>query len=352
MKLRECLKDLVPYVPGKLKAGAIKLASNENPLGVSPKARDAMIACASKMSIYPDGGTVRLRSTLSEKLGVSPEQIIVGNGSDEVLVFIGGAYISAGDNAVTSMSTFSEYTFATRLFGGEIRYSPMVNGTFQLDAMLKLIDSRTKLVFVCNPNNPTGTYIDEAELVDFIEKVPSDVLVVLDEAYDEYVNPTRGVKSIALLNRFPNIIILRTFSKIYGLGGLRVGYGIASTAVIADLQKTREPFNVNAMAQEAAVAALEDDAFVAQSLSVNEAGKAFLYAAFDRLGLSYWKTEANFIFVNIGIDCIEAFETLMEMGVTIRPMKGFGFPQAIRITVGTAEQNAFFVDCLERILKR
>lgn len=351
MKIRECIKDLIPYSPGKLKEGAIKLASNENPLGMSPKAKEALLQAAEKVSLYPDGASVKLKNKLASFYGINSENIITGNGSDELLTFTAGAYIEPGDNAVTSEVTFSEYTFSVRLYGGTMRYAPMSNGCFQLDTIASLIDNKTKIVYLCNPNNPTGTYFSSDALRAFMQKVPSEVLVVLDEAYKEYVDAENYPDSLELQKEHSNIIILRTFSKVYGLAGLRVGYGIASKSIIADMEKTRTPFNVNSLGQAAAAAAIEDTEFVKKSRDVNREGKTYLYASFDRLGLKYYKTESNFIFVYINQDCFAAFEKLMNLGVTIRPMRSFGINDAIRVTIGTPEQNEFFIRSLEKILK-
>ena len=350
MRIRECIKDLIPYSPGKLKKGAIKLASNENPLGIAPKALNAISQKANQISLYPDGACEELKAALASKYNLSSDNFIIGNGSDEVLVLITGAYIEPGDNAITSSLTFSEYAFATRLFGGVMRFAPVQNGRFQLEKIASMVDSKTKIIFLCNPNNPTGTYFTSSELNAFVKKIPEDILIVIDEAYKEYVTAGDIPDSMSLMNKRGNIVILRTFSKIYGLAGLRVGYGISNKQLISDLNKTRTPFNVNSIAQSAAAAALEDNDFVKQSLSVNEEGKRFLYAAFERLGLEYYPTQANFIYVKVNKDCTEVFEKLMNMGVTIRPMKSFGVNDAIRVTIGTADQNVFFIDCLEKVL--
>jgi histidinol-phosphate aminotransferase len=350
MEIRACLKDLIPYTPGVLKEGAIKLASNENPLGVSPKAQQKITECAGNASLYPDGGCVALRKALASKLSLTPENIIVGNGSDEVLIFVAGTLIEPGDNAITSESTFSEYAYATHLYGGIMKYAPMKNGCFQLDEILNRIDINTKIIFLCNPNNPTGTYFNNDTFVKFMNKVPSGVCVVMDEAYIEYATNKDFPPSIELIEKFKNLIVLRTYSKLYGLAGMRVGYGIANNEFIYNLNKARSPFNVNILAQEAATAALSDNDFVNRSLTMNEAGKKYLYNCFDSMGLKYYKTEANFIFVYINQDCKVAFEKLMELGITIRPLKSFGFNDAIRITIGTQEQNEFFINCLKNIL--
>lgn len=350
MRIRECIKDLIPYSPGKLKKGAIKLASNENPLGIAPKALNAISNGANQSSLYPDGACVELKSALASKYNLSSDNFVIGNGSDEVLVLITGAYIEPGDNAITSSLTFSEYAFATRLFGGEMRFAKTENGRFQLDTIASMIDNRTKIIFLCNPNNPTGTYFTDSELNEFVNKIPRDILLVIDEAYREYMTAADVPESLKLINTRGNVIILRTFSKIYGLAGLRIGYGIADKSLISDLNKTRAPFNVNSLAQLAAVAALEDNDFLKKSFLVNEEGKRYLYAAFERLNLEYYPTQANFIYVKVNQDCTNVFERLMSMGVTVRPMKSFGVNDCIRVTIGTADQNIFFIDCLEKIV--
>ncbi len=351
MKPRKALETIVPYTPGKLKEGAVKLASNENPLGPSPKALERLKSVLPGLSLYPDAAFVRLRQAVAGRLGVAPENLIFGNGSDELLCLAAGTYIEEGDDAVTSQSTFSEYTFATVLFGGHMTYAPLKDGRFDLPALAALTGPRTRIVFLCNPNNPTGTVFSGDELSRFLEKVSRDVLVVLDEAYYEYVGWDEFPRSVELLGAHPNVLILRTFSKIYGLAGLRVGYGIAREEVIRNLSRAKTPFNVNLAAQEAALAALEDDEFVERSVAMNAEGKRYLYREFDRLGLRYYPTEANFVCVHLNRDGTEVFERIMDMGVTIRPLRSFGMADWIRVTVGTPEQNRLFISCLQRVLK-
>ncbi len=351
MKLRKTLEHIVPYAPGKLKEGAIKLASNENPLGPSPKAIARINEIAATVSLYPDAGVVKLRDAVAMKLGVERDNLIFGNGSDEVLCLITGAYIEEGDNTVTSEHTFSEYTFATVLFGGKVKYAPMQDGRFDLSRILELIDSRTKIVFLCNPNNPTGTSFGEKEFQAFMEGVPPKVLVVSDEAYREYVERPDFPDTLRIIRQYPNLVVLRTFSKIYGLAGLRVGYGVGSQEVIADFYKTKTPFNVNLLAQEAALAALEDVEFVKRSIETNRKGKEYLYHEFDRLGLKYYPSDANFVCVHVGRDSMEVFRRIMDLGVTIRPLRSFQLDEWIRVTVGTEAQNRKFVECLEQALQ-
>jgi histidinol-phosphate aminotransferase len=351
MKLRKTLQHIVPYSPGTLKEGAIKLASNENPLGPSPRAVARIKDVAATASLYPDAGVLKLRDAVASKLGVERENLIFGNGSDEVLCLITGAYIEEGDNTVTSEHTFSEYTFATVLFGGKVKYAPMRDGRFDLEKILELVDSRTKIVFLCNPNNPTGTSFGEGEFRAFMERIPSSVLVVSDEAYREYVERPDFPDTLRMIPKYPNLVVLRTFSKIYGLAGLRVGYGIGNREVIADFYKTKTPFNVNLLAQEAALAALEDEEFVKLSIENNRKGKEYLYREFNRLGLRYYPSDANFVCVHVGKDSMEVFKAIMELGVTIRPLRSFQLNEWIRVTVGTEEQNRKFMSCLEKVLE-
>ncbi len=350
MKLRQALNTITPYKPGVLKEGAIKLASNENPLGPSPRAMEYIRNNADSVYLYPDAACTHLSKKLADKHGVAQDQIIVGNGSDEILLFIAGAYIEPGSGAVTSECTFSEYTFSVTLFGGSLSYAPLINGSFDPKAIAALIQDNTKIVYICNPNNPTGTYITEKDFIRFMNSVPEHVLVVSDEAYCEYVEAADYPETIPLLKRYPNLLILRTFSKIYGLAGLRVGYGIGNAAVIDDLKKTKEPFNVNILAQGAAAAALDDTAFISASIKNNSEGKQYLYKELSALGLEFFRTEANFICFKIGQDCMKAFEQLMNLGVTIRPLRSFGLNEWIRVTIGTQQQNELFIRCLRRIL--
>ena len=233
---------------------------------------------------------------------------------------------------------------------GAVDYAPLQDGKYQLAEILKKITPQTRVIFLANPNNPTGTYFPAAELESFLKEVPGEIMVVVDEAYAEYAAAADYPNSLRLLKTFKNLLITRTFSKIYGLAGLRVGYVIANPEVIAYLNKTREPFNVNTLAQIAAAAALQDTEFVQKSCANNEAGKKYLYAEFDQLGLKYYPTEANFIFVYIGQDCAAAFQKLLERGVTVRPMRSFGVQDAIRVTIGTPEQNQKFSAALKEIL--
>lgn len=347
---RKSLDSMVPYSPGVYREGAIKLASNENPLGASPKAIEAMIANTARVSLYPDGGCIELRNALADKYSVTSDRVIVANGSDEIFVLIAGSVIDPDDEMITSEVTFSEYAFAARVMGGKAVFAPLKNNGFDLPAISKMVSKKTKWICIANPNNPTGTIVTHNEITAFMDSIPSTVLVLLDEAYSEYVTSPDYPRFRELIDRYPNLCITRTFSKIYGLAGLRVGYAIGSVDTIHAMQKSRQPFNVNYLAQKAAVAALDDRAFVEKSIRTNEAGKKYLYARLDELKLSYVPTESNFIFIRLPMDGTAAFEKLMDLGVTIRPLRSFGVPDAIRLTIGTQEQNEFFISKLKILL--
>jgi histidinol-phosphate aminotransferase len=350
MRRRQTLERVAPYVPGVLKPGAIKLASNENPLGPSPRAVECLAALVSRVHLYPDNACADLRAAIARKHGLLPHNVVVGAGSDEVMNLAAAAYLNPGDNAVTADTTFSNYTFVTRIFDGEIKYAPLAGSAFHLDAVAGLVDSRTRLVFLCNPNNPTGGYFTHAALADFLKKIPPGVLVVNDEAYADFAEKKDFPRSVPLLAEHPNLLIMRTFSKLYGLAGLRVGYGLASAEVAADLLTAKMSFSVNLPALAAAEAALGDEEFVAKTLALNAEGKKFLYAEFERLGLEYYPTEANFICVHPRRDCLALARRIMDLGVTIRPLASFGLAGSIRVTIGTPEQNRKFIACLEKAL--
>lgn len=349
MKIKENIKSIPPYVPGIKIMGKEKLSSNENPLGSSPGAMEAIKAINS-YSIYPDGTSKELREAIAKKFNVKPENIIVGNGSDEILLWPSLCLIGDGDNAVTGLNTFSEYTFSTLVTNGEIRKAPLIDGKFNKNEILKLVDSRTRIVYICNPNNPTGTFLPKNEILDLIKTIPSDKLVVVDEAYGEY-GDEKFYSCIREINNYPNLLILKTFSKIYGLASLRLGYAFANQELISSLWKTKQPFNVNQAAQIGGLAALNDTDFVKASIKMNEEGKKYLYTELDRLGLYYYKTQANFICIDVKKDSKDVYNSILNQGMTIRPCASFNLPNHIRITVGTKMQMENFIKYLENSLK-
>ncbi|MDN5347248.1 MAG: histidinol-phosphate aminotransferase [Clostridia bacterium] len=359
-KCREAILEIKPYVPGKpieevqRELGiqdVIKMASNENPLGPSPDAVLALREAVERVHLYPDGNCYYLKEALAARYGVSAENIIIGNGTDEILKLLAEAYINPGDEIVVADPTFSEYEFAAQVMAGRAVKVPCQNFRHDLKAMAAAITPRTRLVFVCNPNNPTGTIVSQKEVASFLDKVPPEVIVVFDEAYSEYVTAEDYPDTLAYIKEGrPNVIVLHTFSKIYGLAGLRVGYGLAAPEIIRAVNRVREPFNVNLLAQVAALAALKDEFHVAKSQEVNARGKEFLYGAFSALGLKFVPTEANFIFVDVGRDSREIFQKLLRKGVIVRTGDIFGYPNYLRITIGTRRQNERLIQSLKEIL--
>ncbi len=358
---RRALESIRPYTPGKpiedvkRELGiddVIKMASNENPLGPSPKALEAMARAVGSVNFYPDGNCFEIKKAICALNGVEPDQVIVGNGSDEVIKLLAEAFINEGDRGIMADPSFSEYDFALTLMGGETVRVPL-DGDFRHDltAMAEAIDERTKMVFLCNPNNPTGTIVGQREVDAFLDRVPDHVVVVFDEAYHEYVQSDDYPRGLQYVKEGrANVIVLRTFSKIYGLSGLRVGYGVGHPELIGWLYRAREPFNVNSIAQAGARAGLGDDEHVRASVQINEAGKVYLYGELDRLGLSYTPTEANFIWLDTGRPCVPLFEALMQKGVIVRTGNVFGYDSWIRVTVGTPDQNERFIQALEEVL--
>ncbi len=352
MRTRNTLANLEEYVPGKKRPGTVKLSSNENPLGPSPRALEAIAEWAPQVNTYPDGLASELRAALAEQAGGAPENIIIGNGSDEVLVITAATFLNPGERVVIPAHTFSQYEFATRLYDGEPVYAPMRDGRILLDEMRALIDENTRMVFVCNPNNPTGTYIGAAELCAFARDVPDDVLLVVDEAYNEFAEAPDFLNAVELTRDRENVLVLRTFSKLYGLASLRVGYGIASAELISSMLMVKPPFNTGLLAQKAATAALSDTAFVEQTLSNNRKQREVLRGELERLGMPQYPSQANFICADCGRDAKEFAAELAEEGVSVRPLTSFGMPTWVRISVGTAEQNRVLVEALGRVRAR
>ncbi|HJV44551.1 MAG TPA: histidinol-phosphate transaminase [Bacillota bacterium] len=351
--------DLPVYQPGKpieevkKELGLdriIKLASNENPFGCSSKVREAIVGELDQLALYPDGASVDLREELAKFLGVKVDQLITGNGSDELLMLTARAYLQPGTNTVMATPTFSVYKTTSIIEGAGVTEVPLKNGVHDLEGMLAQINEQTRIVWVCNPNNPSGTINSEEEILSFVKQVPSNVLIVLDEAYYEYVTDESYPESLHLIKEYPNILVLRTFSKIYGLAGLRIGYGIADAAVIDKLNRVREPFNTNKLAQRGAIAALKDQEFVKKCREVNAAGREQLYKAFTEMGLDYYPSQGNFILVQTGRKGNEIFQALLRKGVIVRSGGALGFPNAIRVTVGSKEQNNWFIEALREVL--
>ncbi|MCF6093374.1 histidinol-phosphate transaminase [Microaerobacter geothermalis] len=361
LKPKERIVNLPVYQPGKpiedVKreyglSEVIKLASNENPFGCSPLAKEAIGLAAQHLEIYPDGASVELTKALAKKLGVQTSQIIFGNGSDEVIVLITRAYLQPGTNTVMATPTFPIYKTNSIIEGAEVREVPLKDGAHDLNGMLEQIDENTRVVWICNPNNPSGTIVGKEELRTFLHAISKNTVVVFDEAYYEYVESSNYPESIDWINEYPNLIILRTFSKIYGLAALRIGYGVANAALIDHLNRVREPFNTTSLSQKAALAALQDTHFVEECRHKNTIGKKQLYEGFQRLGLSYLPSEANFILVDVGRPAGYVFQSLLKKGIIVRSGESLGFPTSLRITVGSEDQNLKLLDNLEQILNQ
>lgn len=348
MKWKSNILNLKPYLPGrtidqvKKEFGlqqVTKLASNENPFGYSSKVTEALANNPINFALYPDGSTAVLKEALVKHTGFSKEQLIVGNGSDEIIQIIARCLLYPGVNTVMATPTFSQYKHNAIVEGAEIREIPLVDGQHDLQAMLQAVDEMTSVVWLCTPNNPSSVYIPEEELLRFLNQIPEDVLVVIDEAYSEYVVAADYHNSTSLLKKYPNVLVMHTFSKIYGLASFRVGYGISSKEVIDKLEPVREPFNINSLAQIIAVAALEDQSFIEECKRKNREGLQQYYDFCDEAGLFYYPSQGNFILIDFQRDSDEVFEYLMSKGYIVRSGRALGFPGFIRVTVGSKEQN-------------
>lgn len=360
IKARDVLNHIEPYIPGKpvddvkRELGlekVIKLASNENPLGCSGKAKEAIMDVLKAPSLYPDGNCTELRSILAKKMGLHPKQFFFGAGSDGVIEMIPKAFMNPGDEAITASITFSLYETNVRLADGVCVHVPMdQNYCFDLDAMAEKINAKTKIIWLCNPNNPTGTMYTREQQDAFLRKVPENVLVVLDEAYYEYVTRDDYPDSLKLLEKYPNIIILRTFSKIYGLASARIGYGISNEEMIGCLERIRSPFNVNTFAQAAAIASLDDDDFKKLSYTTNKENKEYLYQALQEMGLSYLPSETNFVMMDVQKDSQEVFQALLRKGIIVRPGSNFNMDTWLRVTIGSKDECKIFIEALKKVL--
>jgi histidinol-phosphate aminotransferase len=354
------ISELLAYVPGKPAEEVkeeyglteiIKLASNENPLGTSPKAIEAMRQEVFNINLYPEGSSRLLRQKIAENFKIDEDMVILSNGADNVLTLIGQAYINEGDEVITGEPTFAAYEIATRIMGGNIIKVPLSNFTFNLTAIAERISPKTKIIFICNPNNPTGTIVTDAEIKNFLKKVPDDCIVVFDEAYAEYVTEKDFPQTISYIREGKNVILVRTFSKIYGLAGIRVGYAIGPKRLIDMLRKVVEPFSTNKLAQTGALAALEDHNFINTVLETNKKGKQYLNYEFLKLGMSCCPSHTNFLFVNLNMDAQLVFQRLLEKGIIIRPGGIWKLPQFARVTIGTMDQNKKLIESLICILK-
>lgn len=359
MQPKPSIVQLKAYEPGKPLAEVqreygieevIKLASNENPYGCSPAAKEAITSVLDDTSIYPDGGSVQLRETVARHLGVEPNQLIFGAGSDDVILMLARAYLVPGDETIMAKPTFPQYKHNAEIEGAKCIEVPLRDGVHDLEAMLAQVTERTKIIWICNPNNPTGTINSDDEIRSFMERVPEHVIVVMDEAYYEYNTSPERAETLPLLDQYKNMIILRTFSKIYGLASLRVGYGVAHADMIQLINQVREPFNTNSFAQAAAIAAIQDQAFIEQCRNDNAKGMAYLQQQLTKMGLSYYPSYGNFIMIHIDRPAQPVFDALLRRGIIVRSGAALGFPTSIRVTVGNPEQNEKFIVALEHVL--
>ncbi|GER66019.1 histidinol-phosphate aminotransferase [Weizmannia acidilactici] len=360
MKWRTQITDLEAYVPGKTidevkkqfgLDSIVKLASNENPFGYSPKVDEVLKNFHASFTLYPDGYATRLREEMAAFLGVSEKQLIFANGTDELIQIVSRSLLEPGKNTVMAAPTFSQYRHNAVIEGAEVREVPLKGGRHDLDAMLEQIDENTAIVWICSPNNPTGTYTTEKELTAFLDRVPEEVLVFLDEAYGEYVVADDYYDSLQLFRKYSNLIVSRTFSKIYGLASFRVGYGIANEAVIRGLEPVRPPFNTNVLGQMAAMAAIKDQDFIRECREKNRRGLQQFYDFCGRAGLFYYPSQTNFILIDFKCDSDKVFQFLLRHGYIVRSGKPLGFPTSVRVTVGTEEQNNGVIQKMGAFLK-
>jgi histidinol-phosphate aminotransferase len=361
MRVGQNIERLIPYVPGKpveeleremgIK-NAVKLASNENPLGPSPKGIAMMKRYIKQLHRYPEGGCYYLSEKLSKNLGVKPENILFGNGSNEVLEIIGRTFYEHGDEIVFSQYAFIVYKLVAQALGAVYHEVPANNLGHDLYNMLNYIHPKTKIVYLANPNNPTGTMFTKKEFRDFMDKVPQTTLVVLDEAYSEYVDDKDYPDGLTFLKKYKNLIIVRTFSKIYGLAGLRIGYAVGDEKLISYMNRVREPFNVNTLAQFAALGALDDKEHIEKTKKITQEGFKYLYEELDKIGIEYIKSYGNFILIKTPMKGVDFYNLLLKEGVIVRPVAGYGLIDFVRVTVGTQTENKKFIIATKKVLKK
>ena len=361
MRVAEHIKNLKPYQGGKpieelkrelgIEGRIVKLASNENPLGPSKKAQEAIKEAASSVNLYPDGDCYYLKEKLSFKLDVEKSNIIFGNGSDELIELIYRAFgTDEGDEILYCYPTFVEYKIIGMSFNKKLVELPLKDFSYDIDSLLNSINEKTRIIFLNTPNNPTGTIIKKGDIERVISAKGKDTLVVVDEAYYEYAIAEDDYEELLELYKEDGVILLRTFSKAYGLAGLRIGYGIAGEEIVDYLNRVRPPFNVNSVAQAAALAALDDDEHIKNSVESNKRGKEFLYREFERLGIKYVKTYSNFILFDVGEDADAVYDKLLRKGIIVRSMSGYGYKSMLRVTIGTMDENEIFIKGLREVL--
>ena len=351
------LRDLVPYEPGKPiddvarelglePENIVKLASNENPLGPSPKAIQVMQSLAGEVHVYPDGGGWKLRNAIAEKFSLSMDNIILGNGSNEIIEFLGHSLLKPGDEVIVANHAFVVYKLMATLFGAKTIEVNDPGFVHDLEAMADAINEKTKQIFIANPNNPTGTLVTQEAIDRFMERVPENIIVIFDEAYYEFLDTPPD--TLKFIKEGRNVVVMRTFSKIQGLAGLRIGYGITTPSLSSILQKTRQPFNANLIAQEAALAALDDDEHQNKTKKITDEGRSLFQSEFEKMGIEYVPSYANFVLLKVG-DGDEVFQKMLSEGVIVRAMRGYKLPEWIRVSIGTMEENLKFLELLRLI---
>ena len=357
--IRKSALAVKPYIPGKpieetkRQLGlnqVFKLASNENPIGPSPKAVNAIKKCLSTVNRYPDAQGFYLKKRLAKYFALASENFVLGNGSDELIDVLIKTFVEPDENIVTSDTTFLEYEIIAQVNERKVKKAPLRYFKYDLEAILKLVDKKTKLVFIANPNNPTGTYVTKDEVEGFLKALPEHVVVIFDEAYDAFIDVNDYPDSLSYLRRKKKIIILRTFSKAYGLAGLRLGYAIAQPEVVSYMERVRQPFNVNCLAQAGGLAAIEDKNFLKKTRRLALEGKDFLYQELSKMGLGYVPSVANFILIDTGMDGLKVFKAMLKFGVIVRDMRQYGLKNFIRLTIGTSEENRRSMRVLRKVL--
>jgi len=360
LSIPDYILSIKPYAPGKPLeelereygiVDSIKLASNENPVGPSPMAVKAIKNAIVKLNRYPDGSGYNLIQKISKHLGVSPQNIVLGNGSDDIIGMLACGLLQTGDETILPHPSFLMYEIMICSAGATPVFVPLKSLSIDLEEIKKRITSKTRMVFLCNPNNPTGTVISQKDFENFLKKIPPEVIVVVDEAYIEFVRDQNCARSIEYLDNVTPLVTLRTFSKVYGLAGLRIGFGVMPDEIANLLNRIRLPFNTNSLAQAAACAALEDTVFFEKVITLIHQGLDFLCVSLDRLGIKYFPTQTNFILIDVRKDADEIYEKMLRQGVIVRSMKSYGYPHYIRINAGLHKENIRFVKALENILK-
>lgn len=360
LSVPDYILSIKPYTPGKPLEeverdygiqNSVKLASNENPLGPSPMAVKAIQGAVEKLNRYPDGSGHHLRNKIAAHLGLQPQNIVLGNGSDEIIGMLTSTFLRAGDEVILPRPSFLMYEIMVRSAGATPISVPLKELFVDLDGMVERISSRTRMVFLCNPNNPTGQVVSKKGFENFIGKISSEIVVVVDEAYMEFVRDQNCARSIEYLDNKRPLVMLRTFSKAYGLAGLRIGYGAMMEEIAGLINRVRQPFNANSLAQAGAIAALEDAVFLEKVIALVHDGLDFLYDSLDRMRVKYFPTQTNFFLIDVEKDADDVFESLLRQGIIVRSMKSYGYPRYIRINAGLQEENGRFVRALGKVLQ-